>query len=87
MANKYRIIENEHYDGRGESHITGYNVQEQKSFLGIKYWSTITRQFYDEPEPIKFDSITQAETFIDNKLKTGTPRDKHMSRIIGEYGK
>lgn len=90
MENKYRIIENRWYDKFGDSHLSGYNVQHRKSFLGIKYWKTITHttcgmgDCYDTPT--NFNSVKDAEKFIKEKLCTGTPIDKHKSKVIGEYG-
>lgn len=90
MEKKYRIIENKYFDSYGVEHSLGYNVQMRKSFLGITYWKTYKKAVcgYDgiDYEPIQFNKLEKAEEFIKEKLCTGTPRDKHKTKVIGEYG-
>jgi hypothetical protein len=87
---KYRIIENKYFDGYGDEYLIGYNVQIRKSFLGIKYWRNCTKEVcgYGDcfDEPIKFNILKKAEDFIKEKLCTDTPRNKDVSKVIGEYG-
>lgn len=85
MENKYRIIENKWYDKFGDANLSGYNIQYRNSFLGIKYWKTITHKTYDYHTSTVFFKVEEAEKFIKEKLCSNALIDKHTSKVIGEY--
>jgi hypothetical protein len=91
MANKqYRIRKSTYFDDHGnEKHEHEYHyVQQLKSFLGIKYWSSIKHDGFG-PRGLTTKITTTFDTYFDAyefviKLKTGTKVNERKDETVIE---
>lgn len=83
MENKFRITKNVWYTPSGDEILLSYHVQKLKSFLGIKYWSSVKKD--TNLEPIYFKDLKSAENFVETKLLRNIPIDKYVSSVVRVY--
>ena len=85
---KYRILREDYYNKVGVSTKVFFTVQVLKKFLWFKRWHYIkTTNCYEggcHDEIIKFNSMLDADNFINNSLKKCLPRDKWNVMVIKE---
>lgn len=81
---KFKIIERVYYNKFGNAESTIYHIQELKPiipFFGFKKWSYIKEieggmgDYYKTP--MAFNSIADAQNFIDDVLTKNIPREEY----------
>jgi hypothetical protein len=83
---EYRILEEKYYDQYGEVKDSHYIVQYRRSFLGIRYWKTVTHTIGDMngtySNTTYFRSITQAEEFAERHICGDRGYDGWKTKVV-----
>jgi len=86
---KYRIIESIYNNEYGEEAHKIYHIEIQKSFLGIKYWSSIKHTECGWGDSYKrtteFKTHSDAHDFILNVHCGNSNRDGWKHKIVSEF--
>ncbi len=81
--NKYKIIERIYFNEKGEPGDPKYYIKELKHIIplfGWKRWVYIKEYYYWVP--IVWDSVEEAQEFIDTVLCHGLPRNKYQVKEV-----
>ncbi len=86
---KYRIIESIYNNEYGEEAHKVYHIETQKSFLGIKYWSSVKHTECGWGDSYKktteFKTHSEAHDFILNVHCGNQNRDGWKHKIVSEF--
>lgn len=86
---KYRIIEETYRNEYGEMKRKVYTIKRQKSFLGIRYWSSVKHKecggldIYNKVT--EFQTHSEAHDFILNVLCGNEGRDEWNYKVVSEF--
>jgi len=86
----YRVIREEFYNGKGMSFDTCFFIQQQKSFLFIKWWTYVTHKSIGIKSLKKFPlhfkgGLLEAEDFIKDVLIKGNKFKGNYKFVLREY--
>lgn len=86
----YRVIREEFYNGKGMSFDTCFFIQQQKSFLFIKWWTYVTHKSIGIKSLKKFPlhfkgGLLEAEDFIKDVLIKGNKFKGNYKTVLREY--
>lgn len=86
---KYQIVEGSYLNEFGKEVRKVYTIRRRKTFLGIKYWSTVTHEDCSWGDcykrPTEFQTHSEAHDFILNVLCEGGERDGWSYKVVSEF--
>jgi len=86
MKNKiYRIILKENFDAYGRVTKSYYTIKESVKLFGLTSWATMTEYLYDTSKPLVFNTLQEAERFVEDlKNEKITVRQGSKYTIVKE---